>query len=347
MTETILGYQFFEKEIATSARSELVSAKGLPRGKEDVTIYWQNYEEAALDKPTFWYMRHDKSMDATMGKASEFKVTFPGEDESFVGKFGEPISGYSLRNLTSNPEQPVVQVTTDGEVFFDLTEEQVTALPITGKYETLRVTKWYDQAGDDETLTAFFINAPYLVKDGKVFMENEKPTIHFENRTSLNNQLRAKPILDTIRTYNVSSYSEVQEELREGETHNIFQDVQKIPMVVLGWLPFNKLTSKVYSAITQNTKTILKNEEDNAFTFETPITSLNLYDIADGLRAPFNFLFGETTIMNVSEFILYPSKDENGVSVTENLIEYYGIKSREVPPIGDFPPIGFKPREKL
>ena len=326
MTETILGYQFFEKEIATSARSELVSAKGLPRGKEDVTIYWQNYEEAALDKPTFWYMRHDKSMDATMGKASEFKVTFPGEDESFVGKFGEPISGYSLRNLTSNPEQPVVQVTTDGEVFFDLTEEQVTALPITGKYETLRVTKWYDQAGDDETLTAFFINAPYLVKDGKVFMENEKPTIHFENRTSLNNQLRAKPILDTIRTYNVSSYSEVQEELREGETHNIFQDVQKIPMVVLGWLPFNKLTSKVYSAITQNTKTILKNEEDNAFAFETPTSQLNLYDISDGLRAPFNFLFGETTIMNVSEFILYPSKDENNEQVTQNLLEHYGLK---------------------
>ena len=267
-------------------------------------------------------------------------------EQSFIEKFGEPISGYSLRNLTSNPEQPVVQVTTDGELFFDLTEEQVTALPITGKYETLRVTKWYDQAGDDETLTAFFLSAPYLIKDGKVFTENFKPTIHFENSTSLNNQLRAKPILDTIRTYNVSSYSEFQEELKEGQTYNIFQDIQKFPMVVLGWF-FNKLTSKVYSAITQNRKTILKNEEDNTFTFDTPITSLNLYDITDGLRAPFNFLFGETTIMNVSEFILYPSKDENYEIVTDNLIEYYGIKSREVPPIGDFPPIGFKPREKL
>mgnify|MGYP003668217910 FL=1 len=267
-------------------------------------------------------------------------------EQSFIEKFGEPISGYSLRNLTSNPEQPVVQVTTDGELFFDLVEEQITIANFK-QYENLRVTKWYDQAGDDETLTAFFLSAPYLVKDGNVFTENFKPTIHFENSTSLNNQLRARPILDTIRTYNVSSYSEVQEELKEGQTHNIFQDIQKIPMVVLGWLPFNKLTSKVYTAITQNRKTILKNEEDNAFTFETPTTSLNLYDIADGLRAPFNFLFGETTIMNVSEFILYPSKDENGVSVTENLIEYYGIKSREVPPIGDFPPIGFKPREKL
>jgi len=326
MTETIIGYQFFEEKIATAARSELVSAKGLPRGKEDVTIYWQNYEEASLDKPVFWYMRHDKSMDTTMGKPSEFKVTFPGEDESFIEKFGEPISGYSLRNLTSNPEQAVVQVSTDGELFFDLTEEQVNALPITGKYETLRVTKWYDQAGDDETLTAFFPAAPYLIKDAKVFTENEKPTIHFENNTSLNNQLRAKPILDTIRTYNVTSYSEVQEPLREGETHNIFQDIQKIPTVLLGWLPKSKLTSRVYNAITQNSQTTLKNEKDNTFTFETPTSQLNLYDISDGLRFPFNFLFGETTVMNVSEFILYPSKDENNEQVTDNLIEYYGIR---------------------
>ena len=84
MTETIIGYQFFEKEIATEKRSGLVIAKGLPRGKGDVTIYWQDYEEAAFDKPTFWYMLHDKSMDATMGKPSEFKVTFPDapKDES-------------------------------------------------------------------------------------------------------------------------------------------------------------------------------------------------------------------------------------------------------------------------
>ncbi len=263
---------------------------------------------------------------------------------SFIEKFGEPISGYSLRNLTSNPEQFVIQVS-NGEETFDLLETQVADrfyLETLGK--TLRVVKWYDQAGDDETLTAFFLAAPYLIKDGDVFTENEKPTIHFENNTSLNNQLRARPILDTIRTYNVSSYSEVQEELKEGQTYNIFQDIQKIPTVLLGWFPKSKLTSKVYTAITQNAKTILKNEEDNTFTFETPTSQLNLYDIADGLQAPFNFLFGETTVMNVSEFILYPSKDENNEQVTENLIEYYGIKSREFPPIGD-KPIDLKPKK--
>ena len=268
----------------------------------------------------------------------------PPRNPSFIEKFGEPISGYSLRNLTSNPEQFVIQVS-NGEETFDLLEKQVADrfyLETLGK--TLRVVKWYDQAGDDETLTASFLSAPYLVKDGDVFTENEKPTIHFENSTSLNNQLRVRPILDTIRTYNVSSYSDEQEELKEGQTHNIFQDIQKIPTVLLGWFPKSKLISKVYTAITQNAKTILKNEEDNTFTFETPTSQLNLYDITDGLSAPFNFLFGETTVMNVSEFILYPSKNENNEQVTENLIEYYGIKSREFPPIGDRP-IDFKPKQ--
>jgi hypothetical protein len=88
MMKTIRGYQFLEKEIATEARSGLVNAKSLPRKKEDVTLYWQNYEEAALDKPTFWYMRGDKSMVATMGKPSEFKVTFPDPPKEKPGEDG-------------------------------------------------------------------------------------------------------------------------------------------------------------------------------------------------------------------------------------------------------------------
>ena len=55
MQEIIIGYQFFDKEMATQKRTALVDAKALPKKSGDVTIYWQNYEEAALDKPTFWY----------------------------------------------------------------------------------------------------------------------------------------------------------------------------------------------------------------------------------------------------------------------------------------------------
>jgi len=95
MQKTIIGYQFFEEEQATEARSELVSVKALPKKKGDVTIYWQNYEQAALDKPTFWYMRQDKSMDVTMGKPSEFKVTFPDapKEESEEGGGKIPVKG--------------------------------------------------------------------------------------------------------------------------------------------------------------------------------------------------------------------------------------------------------------
>lgn len=79
MQRKIQGYKFSEKELANEKRSGLVSAKSLPKKKGDVTIYWQDYEEAALDKPTFWYMRGDKSMVATMGKPETFFVTFPSE----------------------------------------------------------------------------------------------------------------------------------------------------------------------------------------------------------------------------------------------------------------------------
>jgi len=89
MQKTITGYQFFEKELATGARSELVSTKALPKKKGDVTIYWQNYEQAALDKPTFWYMRGDKSMVAAMGEPSKFTVTFPGKSKEEPEEPGE------------------------------------------------------------------------------------------------------------------------------------------------------------------------------------------------------------------------------------------------------------------
>tara|TARA_R110002072_G_scaffold78407_5_gene181793 strand:- start:3269 stop:3550 length:282 start_codon:yes stop_codon:yes gene_type:complete len=79
MQRKIQGYKFSEKELANEKRSGLVSAKALPKKKGDVTIYWQDYEEAALDKPTFWYMRYDESMGKTMGKPETFFVTFPGE----------------------------------------------------------------------------------------------------------------------------------------------------------------------------------------------------------------------------------------------------------------------------
>ena len=91
MKITLICYTFLEKEIATGARSDLVSVKELPKKRGDVTIYWQNYEEATLDEPTFFYMLADKSMIATLGEPKKFEVTIkkgevpslPGEGEEF------------------------------------------------------------------------------------------------------------------------------------------------------------------------------------------------------------------------------------------------------------------------
>ena len=80
MIVKITGYKFEEKELATGTRGELAIEKSLPRKKEDVTLYWQNYREASLDKPVFWYMVADRSMDKVLGKPSTFSVAVPGEE---------------------------------------------------------------------------------------------------------------------------------------------------------------------------------------------------------------------------------------------------------------------------
>lgn len=89
MKITLIGYKFFEKELAKESRSALVIAKALPKKKGDVTLYWQDYEEAALDKPIFYYMRGDKSMIATMGEPKKFQVTVPGEKDEVPNLPGE------------------------------------------------------------------------------------------------------------------------------------------------------------------------------------------------------------------------------------------------------------------
>ena len=338
MTETILGYQFFEKEIATSARSELVSAKALPKGKGDVTIYWQDYEEAALDKPAFWYMHHDKSMDATLGKASEFKVTLPSEDASFVGKYGEPISAYSLRNLTSNAEQFVIQVS-NGEETFDLLETQVADrfyLETLGK--TLRVVKWYDQAGTDQTLNASELFAPYLKKDGFTFSVNRLPAIKFDTGNKIELTTFLRPERDNLRTYNVGAYSTEQEEVEGG--NSLLYNAGRFTQPIINWLPEDKLQALLREPIFQN-KIKVGAEEDQFGPFPSPLKNLNLYQIQNALSAPINFGFGEGINMLMTEFIIYPDATANVEDVTENILEYYKITS--FTPIGDEP--GLKPKK--
>ena len=77
MEVKINGYKYEEKEIAAEKRGQLVIDKALPRKEKDVTLYWQNYEEASLNKPVFWYIEFDLSFPKSFGKPETFNVTFP------------------------------------------------------------------------------------------------------------------------------------------------------------------------------------------------------------------------------------------------------------------------------
>lgn len=77
MEVKINGYKYEEKEAATFKRELLVEEKALPKKKKDVTLYWQNYEEASLNKPVFWFIQFDESFPKSFGKPETFFVTFP------------------------------------------------------------------------------------------------------------------------------------------------------------------------------------------------------------------------------------------------------------------------------
>ena len=258
-----------------------------------------------------------------------------GSDNSFFGRFGTPESAYSLRNLTNDSNQFVARIS-DGEEEFDIKQNEI--FQFLGKYETIRVVKWYDQAGTEQDLLADnFFSAPYLIKDGNLQTQNEKPTLQFASDCYLTHQERIRPELGDFRGYLTASFNEFQEIGQDG--NRIITDVQKTPMNLLEWAGFNSLKSLVYRDINQN-NIGPKFPNKGLFQFSSDYTQLALYNITSAMRTPYNFLLGQNTNMNVSEFILYDNKDRNVQDVTENIIEDYKI---EIKPVGPKNPIGDEP----
>ena len=325
MEVNILGYKFSEKELAEETRSVLVVEKELPRKIADVTTYWQNYEEASLNKPPFWYMLHDKSLDGALGEPAKFTVTIP--EESFFNSFGEAISAYSLRNLTSNPEQFVVRVSTGfgpEPAEYDLTESQINLKYLLGLGLDLQVIKWYDQAGTDQSLIATDVKtAPYILSKGEMFFEGLRPAIHFENGNQLQLIAVLKPVKDNIRIYNVSSYSDKQVAGVEGNSL-LYNANNFITFPIISWLPDNILKMLSRNPITQN-GVAFEPEEDRFGPFKSPLSNLNLYQIKNALNSPINFGFGNAVNMNMCEFILYPDENTNITSITKNITDFYKI----------------------
>jgi len=91
----INGDKYEEKEAGTLKRGLLVTEKALPRKEADVTLYWQNFKEASLNEPVFYYMEYDESFPKSFGKPETFLVTFPDapKEESEEGGGKIPVKG--------------------------------------------------------------------------------------------------------------------------------------------------------------------------------------------------------------------------------------------------------------
>jgi len=251
-------------------------------------------------------------------------------DESFVEKFGEPVSAYSLRNLTSKLEQYVIQVS-NGEKTFDLIETQVAdRIYLAGLGKTLRVVKWYDQAGSDQTLLADFPSAPYLVKEGNVFSVNRLPAIKFDSGNKIELTTFLRPERDNLTIYNVGAYALEQERARFG--NSLLYNAGQLSQPIISYLQDDRLQMLSFNPIFQNK--VKYGPEGSTFgPFRNPLDKLNLYQIANALRQPINFGFGDAINMLMTEFIIYPDESRNAEDVTENILTYYKIESESEEPI--------------
>jgi hypothetical protein len=67
----MLGYQYFIEQDAINARKQCADYYGLPKSPEDETIYWVNYDYSELN---FWYIVFDESIEAILGKPTNFEI---------------------------------------------------------------------------------------------------------------------------------------------------------------------------------------------------------------------------------------------------------------------------------
>lgn len=73
----ILGYKYSTEQEAIDARELVDLHYGIPVSPNDVTQNWVDYQEASLNSPIFWYIKHDESLDIVLGDPIEFEVEFP------------------------------------------------------------------------------------------------------------------------------------------------------------------------------------------------------------------------------------------------------------------------------
>ena len=73
----VIGYKYTDEQEAINARESVDAHYGIPVTPQDITQNWVDYQEANLDNPIFWYIRHDESLEIVLGQPITFEVITP------------------------------------------------------------------------------------------------------------------------------------------------------------------------------------------------------------------------------------------------------------------------------
>ena len=73
----IKGYKFTTKSKAQAAVDACNAYYGIPKTPKDVTQNWVEYSKAELNKPIFWYIVFDESLQVVLGNPIDFEVVTP------------------------------------------------------------------------------------------------------------------------------------------------------------------------------------------------------------------------------------------------------------------------------
>jgi hypothetical protein len=71
----IKGYKFTTESQAQQAVNACNVYYGIPKEGDDTTLNWVMYSKAQLNKPIFWYITYDESLQVVLGEPTEFEVT--------------------------------------------------------------------------------------------------------------------------------------------------------------------------------------------------------------------------------------------------------------------------------
>jgi hypothetical protein len=71
----INGYKFTTESQAKAAVNACNAYYGIPKTPDDVTQNWVEYQKADLNKPKFWYITYDESLQVVLGEPIQFEVT--------------------------------------------------------------------------------------------------------------------------------------------------------------------------------------------------------------------------------------------------------------------------------